>query len=110
MDPVLKRGAVFNPDELSSNLSSKYWGGAKDDSAHPPMYLWCRCCERTYRRGEYQLVVDRRFCPYIDCHGDAAKDAWDWDLIRVGTDYPKHPLEGARYPRNVFGFSHGARS
>ena len=40
-------------------------------------YLWCLHCERTYEHGKWRNINGLQMCPYLDCDGDAAIDAWD---------------------------------
>lgn len=98
MDPVLKKGAIFNPGDLER---SRVFGLDEDEFGNalpPPRYFWCAHCARTYARGEYRVVGDLQMCPYAECGGDALIDAWNWDLVRRDTDYPMHPVEGVVYP------------
>jgi len=75
-------------------------------------YLWCLCCERTYKFGEFREVRTKPFvvnhvryepilqmCPYEDCDGDTVFDAWEWKRIREShPEYPKIPEAGKVYP------------
>lgn len=92
MDKALKAGAIFDPDALHREKMFETDGP-------PPSYYWCMHCERAYPRGEFRPVGDLQMCPYNECDGDAAIDAWDWSSIRDGNPtYPETPLEGVIYP------------
>ena len=91
MDKSLKAGAVFKPNALHREKMF-------ESDGPPPDYYWCLHCERAYRRGEFRHVGDLQMCPYADCDGDAAIDAWDWNSIRKDNAYPEIPVEGTVYP------------
>lgn len=98
MDPVLKKGAVFNPSNLDRDRIFATEEDQRGNPLPPPDFYWCLHCERTYRRGEYRQVNDLQMCPYAGCDGDAVLDAWSWNSIQRDSPYPERPLEGVVYP------------
>ena len=82
--------AQFAPDGLDRDRMFK---------GEPQPYLWCLHCERAYERGYFRSQGGLQMCPYGDCDGDAAIDAWGWEAVREGNhSYPEVPKLGAVYP------------
>ena len=62
-------------------------------------YLWCIVCERTFRRGAFRQVGDKRLCPYDRCDGGLLFEPWEWSQVRKeNPGYPRVPYEDVVYP------------